>query len=350
MSEEIENDILPDEARVRIRYLGFTDHDAENLKRIHAIIDDDVGPISDALYNHLLSFDELKPYFQDPGLVNRLKVAQRKYLLTVGIYPETHDYIEDRLRIGATYERLKVDLQWFVGAYQKLFDEIAERVAVKTETHPLETVSLLTSLSRIFSLDMSIAMGTYHKTSTARLEALVSELRETQEALEVAAQTDALTGVSNRKHLIDSLKREIYRSKRFGHPFTLMFMDIDHFKDVNDTHGHLFGDYVLKAAATLIADSTRPSNIVGRYGGEEFAAGIIECDLENAKIVAERLRAKMDQTEFSHDGITAHVTISIGLAQLSESSDTVEDLIRDADAALYDAKETGRNKVCAHED
>lgn len=156
---------------------------------------------------------------------------------------------------------------------------------------------------------------------------------------------DELTGVSNRRHLFELLESEIYRSKRFAHPFTLLFMDMDHFKMLNDEQGHLFGDHALREVARVTTESLRPTNVLGRFGGEEFAVGLVECNTEDGRLDAERLRSTIESTEIEMDGVTAEITVSISLAEITDEVDRVEDLIKLADKALYQAKDSGRNRV-----
>ena len=130
------------------------------------------------------------------------------------------------------------------------------------------------------------------------------------------------------------------RSRRRWRPFSLVLLDIDHFKAINDSHGHQTGDEVLINFATGTREMLRPSDALGRFGGEEFVALLPETDLPQARLVAERIRARCAQSS----GATAH-TVSIGLAITASASDTVRDMLRRADLALYRAKAQGRNLV-----
>lgn len=156
---------------------------------------------------------------------------------------------------------------------------------------------------------------------------------------------DGLTGVYNRRFLSVRLREEIDRYRRYGQSLSLILFDLDHFKIVNDTYGHLFGDYVLQAVTTLVGNLIRNTDILVRYGGEEFCCVLPETDLDKAVVTAERCRRAVEKNVFHSQGITARITISLGVAQMNEGNKTPEKLIEQADQALYAAKKGGRNRV-----
>ena len=158
------------------------------------------------------------------------------------------------------------------------------------------------------------------------------------------AETDALTGIANRQAFNEVIARELARAKRFRQPLSVVIVDIDHFKRVNDRHGHPVGDQVLKAVAGLLATRVRESDFVARWGGEEFAVIASMTDAAGAARLAEKLRALLEVTNLGPPGC---MTASFGVAEL-QADDTAESLLQRADGALYDAKEGGRNRVrCA---
>jgi len=157
--------------------------------------------------------------------------------------------------------------------------------------------------------------------------------------------TDGLTDVGNKKALNDILNKEIPRAIRHGRELTLLMIDIDHFKDVNDTYGHLAGDSVLKDLAGLLQRRLRPDDEIGRYGGEEFAAVLPETSLAGACKIADNLRRLVQDNAFMVEGEQIRVTISIGAADLKPGMDT-NAFFKAADEQLYVAKNSGRNRVC----
>ncbi|MEZ4382821.1 MAG: GGDEF domain-containing protein [Nannocystaceae bacterium] len=156
---------------------------------------------------------------------------------------------------------------------------------------------------------------------------------------------DGLTQIFNKRYFVETLDRELSRARRYDRPLALVMFDIDHFKACNDTYGHRAGDYVLREIATLVRDRARKVDVVARYGGEEFAIILPEIDLKGAGVMAEKVRALIENTRFVFEGRHIPVTISVGVAELSPTLANADDLIKTADARLYKAKEGGRNRV-----
>lgn len=167
------------------------------------------------------------------------------------------------------------------------------------------------------------------------------QLRERNELLERLSVTDALTGAANHRAFQEHLHSQISLSLRKDLPLCLMMVDVDHFKEYNDTFGHPQGDLVLREVARLIRENTRAYDFVARYGGEEFAVVLSDTDIDTAKRVAERVRSVVAGYSFPN----RVVTLSIGLAELRPELDA-NALIQEADEALYEAKRAGRNRVC----
>jgi len=165
--------------------------------------------------------------------------------------------------------------------------------------------------------------------------------REGQGELERLSVTDALTGLYNRRHLMGTLANEVQRSRRLRRTFSVLLADVDHFKQYNDTHGHLGGDAALVKVAEILRKMTRGVDSVARYGGEEFVVMLIEAPIATAAAVAERIRARVAAEEFTG----GKLTVSVGAAEYPTHGDTPEELIASADAAMYEAKSGGRDRV-----
>jgi diguanylate cyclase (GGDEF)-like protein len=159
------------------------------------------------------------------------------------------------------------------------------------------------------------------------------------------AVTDGLTNLANRKQLDTMLQEELTRARRYARDLSLLMLDIDHFKSINDTYGHLTGDYVLSGLAAILQRRIRPNDRLGRYGGEEFCAILPETGSSSANSIAEDLRALVESHAFESDERRILVTVSIGVATLGEGMQA-NDLYRAADEMLYKAKRGGRNQVC----
>ena len=160
------------------------------------------------------------------------------------------------------------------------------------------------------------------------------------------ATHDPLTQIFNRRHFIDQLESEFRRAKRYGRDVSLVLFDLDHFKRVNDTHGHPAGDYVLKETARLIQRNLRGQDIFARFGGEEFSVLLPETNSESAYMLADKLRQSVQAHTYCFQGTDINVTISLGVATMGEKHGDFADLIESSDQQLYRAKESGRNRVC----
>lgn len=183
----------------------------------------------------------------------------------------------------------------------------------------------------------------------------VSELKTTQMILEqkvreldILATTDTLTGIHNRRHFIRRASEEFSRSKRYGVPLSFLMVDADHFKSINDTYGHDVGDEVLKSIANGLKDTIRQNDCVGRLGGEEFGVLLIHTSLVSAVTVAERTINLLRSSCGIYMTSRVCVTLSVGVCEVSDDIDTLDELMRRADMALLQAKRSGRDRVCAY--
>ncbi len=208
-----------------------------------------------------------------------------------------------------------------------LFAE-GEPVGVLVVEHGRRSKSRLEK--RVFSIVSQYAL---HAALALRNTWLLEEIRR-------LADTDALTGIANRRIFEQALERELSRAKRNGEPVTLVMMDIDHFKTLNDTHGHQMGDEVLRRVGRAVAEGCRDFDTPARYGGEEFAVILPACSPAESLVAADRLRSSISEIDAG-----VPVTASAGVATFPAHAADAEALIRAADEALYESKRSGRNRV-----
>jgi diguanylate cyclase (GGDEF)-like protein/PAS domain S-box-containing protein len=174
----------------------------------------------------------------------------------------------------------------------------------------------------------------------------ISDRKRLENELRRRATTDMLTGIANRAHFIEQAEREFARARRYGRPMAVLLLDVDHFKQVNDRHGHRVGDEALKSIAYHLMATLRLTDIAGRHGGEEFAALLPETDEDGALIVAERLRRRIAESPVTpEEGLVITLSVSIGVATLLPDDPDLDAAIARADIALYAAKNHGRNRV-----
>lgn len=229
---------------------------------------------------------------------------------------------------------------------------IFENIAPSASVYAKEPSRLLVIPSDVASYMLSAS----HKLCLNFLQILSQRLRNNNQivceeqfhirCIEEFAKVDPMTGLHNRRWLEEMYTREINRSNTGNFALTALMVDVDHFKNVNDTYGHLAGDQVLISVARTLTNSLRPSDMPVRYGGEEFTVFLPGTTSENAKIISERIRCNIENMSVVlPDGEVIPITVSIGFAERI-AGDTVTSLIERADQAVYQAKENGRNRVC----
>jgi diguanylate cyclase (GGDEF)-like protein/PAS domain S-box-containing protein len=181
--------------------------------------------------------------------------------------------------------------------------------------------------------------------TNVKLHSQIDEIRLLQTKLAEQAVRDPLTGLYNRRYLDETLEREVARARREGHPLSVVMLDVDHFKRLNDSYGHQAGDEVLKALGDLLRDDTRAEDVACRYGGEEFLVLLPSMPLDKACERAERWRAQLEKHTFVFGNFPLSVTASFGVSSYPHHAKTPDDLTHAADSALYNAKHNGRNRV-----
>lgn len=206
----------------------------------------------------------------------------------------------------------------------------------------LAMVILATGLGGQILLNARIALG-----RERRLVETAAALREATAKLELMAATDALTSLPNRRSFSEGLAVEFRRSRRYSRPLSVLMLDLDNFKEMNDSHGHPFGDFLLAEVASTLARSVRESDLVARYGGEEFVVMLPETTSEEAVAVAEKLRRAIADREFAQGDVRVRLQLSAGVAGFDGIGvdQSPDDLVTRADRALYVAKGTGRDRV-----
>jgi two-component system, cell cycle response regulator len=179
-----------------------------------------------------------------------------------------------------------------------------------------------------------------------KIKFLRDELKEKNEQLRELSGTDELTRINNRRRFMENFQTEFSRAVRYKHSMSIILFDVDHFKRVNDEHGHLSGDSVLVAIVQIMRKNLRQSDILGRWGGEELILLLPHTDATGAFHSAERIRKAVDDAEFPCDEKRLHLTVSAGIACYPRNkAEGIDDLLRQADAALYIAKSGGRNRI-----
>jgi len=239
------------------------------------------------------------------------------------------------------YSAVKQALE--LGAYHYLSKPLVDHTAIISA---VERAASATALAR-----ENASLLRKLTASHAMLEDANRQLRELNTDLRELASTDSLTGLFNRRYMDISLDGEVSRRNRYGSALSVLMLDIDHFKQINDSYGHQGGDDVLKTLARILESCVRGTDIPGRFGGEEFIIILPETSVKNALKLAERLRHQVEQSATRSGAEELKITISIGLAGVGKGAKltSAEQLLSAVDEALYDAKKAGRNRISHNE-
>lgn len=259
--------------------------------------------------------------------------------------------LQTTLNLGRLLELFTAECRDLVPFDSLRFNNVPDNVNLLIGSEALHTCSYLLSLGSEFVGELTFTRARpFSEPETELLDFLGSHLLYPlrnallyRKALLVAAR-DPLTGTLNRATLEQGLHRDVSLARRHGTPFSVIMLDLDHFKLINDSYGHLMGDCVLKEAAKLFLECVRESDTVFRFGGEEFTILLSNSDLEGARQLADRIRARMEQRVITCNGHTVGLTLSAGVAQWQDDETPDRVLLR-ADEALYEAKAKGRNQV-----
>jgi two-component system cell cycle response regulator len=308
------------------------------------VIQPNVDSIIEEFYEALAQTEAFQSLALGEGQVNHLKMTQRTYLLSLGQEFDTLEYFESRLRVGAAHERVGVSLSLYQSFYCQLQNMLLTLIPEEIRQKPDAFAELAHFIIKITSLDMSLAIETYHSTEVHDLEDSITVCREESELLRRSLRFDTVTRVHSRAFVVQALEEKLVLAAKSGDLLCAVMADLDHFKQINDAHGHQVGDHVLHDVATRMVTGARSSDIVGRYGGEEFLIIFENASLDVARDLSERIRIRVLADPFVEDSTALHVTVSLGVAEARDGDDA-ETLIRRADMALYEAKTAGRNRV-----
>ncbi|MGK0440934.1 MAG: diguanylate cyclase (GGDEF)-like protein [Pseudohongiellaceae bacterium] len=253
------------------------------------------------------------PYLDDDWFTRRVKSVFELGIPVYSTYKQRDSVFEFPLKLPIHYE-------------QNFMYQNSTFVPLRSSTDKVEKVAIIV----------------YDVTATALSQ---NGLEEAKEELLILSRTDKLTGLNNRGYWEERLNDEFSRNKRSKEPVSVVMLDIDHFKKINDTYGHSVGDDAIRYISKELLSQAREVDICGRYGGEEFTVIMPNTNIEGAKVFCERLRESVAANVLKSDGHEVSYTISLGICEISEGGDSAHTWLVNADKALYEAKETGRNKT-----
>lgn len=331
--------------RRRLAFLYLSDANLVDAQRLQRdVIIPNADSIIDQFYEILTFQPESRRILTSGGLIESLKKTQRSYLLSLGIGFSQPSYFEERLRIGLVHAWVGLPLSVYQCAYRALIQIIMDSIPASINDDAEAYKSLTSFLLKITALDMTLAMETYHASRLNALEDEVTRMQSLEGELRVKASTDSLTGLLNHENSFLYLEKAINSAQESQHGLSVMMADLDYFKRINDTYGHMVGDSVLQEVTARILASVRGPDVVGRYGGEEFLIILADADMETANRIAERIRLRVASSPINVQGELIEITISLGVTTMSREDD-IPSLVKRADEALYAAKAAGRNCI-----
>lgn len=329
----------------RKEYFNLTEEDCSTLVSLKDIININIEEIVELFYKNILPFTEMDRIIGDAETLRRLKNHQRNYIFSLfdGQYDE--DYVLSRLRVGVVHKRIGVDPKFYVSAAYNLSSIMRNVIISDKNKDCSECASSLAAIEKIIMFDLSLTFDTYINSLMDEVERSKAELEQYVESLEDVisertkrlkeqARHDGLTSLLNQHSFYSELRRELLRGQRRSHSTALIYFDLDHFKQLNDTHGHKRGDEILVAVAESMRTSLRETDIPTRYGGDEFCIILPESSLQEAEQVCKKLcEAIKKSTEGS--GISCSMGIAISSPEKNYDADS---LVKKADKAMYEAK------------
>lgn len=260
-------EISDEEISRRLEMLGVTHVDEECLDQLRQILAENVERLVSDFYEYLQRFSELARFISNAERSRRLRTALSEYLMTFGKNVRTLEYFEGRLRVGIIHEKNGISHKLYIAGCARLRAAIIEQIQARRGLPASTEVQMLISFHKLLGLDVELALETYHRTAVSRIEALMRQLESGQDEIRRVAQTDQGTGLLNRRHFLDCLESELHRCQRYGRPLSVLLIDLDDFKGINDRFGHHMGDAVLKAIGEILPSQVRRADLCGRLGG-----------------------------------------------------------------------------------
>ena len=326
----------------RMHLLNLNKDELDLLSSHKMLIEDNIDIIVNEFYEKQTEIDEISLLIGDADTLRRLRSAQRKYVMDLFSGNYDSEYVNNRLRIGMVHKRIGVEPKLYLSALRTLKDVITKslkRIITKPETLD----ATLEALDKLLYFDTTLVFDTYIDCLVGEIEnaknktevyaiSLEEKVAERTQQLEEQTQKDPLTNLYNQRAMQEYLRRELSLSKRHQVKLSLVYFDVDKFKDINDTLGHIKGDDVLKSIGQTVLNNVRSTDIPCRYGGDEFCIILPECSSDEAKVICEKIIKEFADRH-------PDVSFSIGIAETGIDEYVDGDvLIKKADKKMYLAK------------
>jgi len=326
----------------RMELLGLDRKSLDLLASHKLLLEESIDAIVDEFYQKQTEIDEISLLIGDADTLRRLRAAQRKYIIDLFAGHYDSEYVNNRLRIGMVHKRIGVEPALYLSAVATL-KEIITKALKKGITNQEELHASIEALDKLLYFDITLVFDTYIDSLVGEIEAakrktevyaksLEEKVAERTKQLEEQAKIDPLTNIYNQRAMRELLRRELTLAKRRQTVLSVVYFDIDNFKEINDTHGHLKGDEVLKNVGLSLLNNIRDTDIPCRYGGDEYCLILPECSSNEAKNICNKIIK-----EFSSK--YPDYSLSMGIAETVLDQDIDGDqLIKAADDKMYLAK------------
>lgn len=289
----------------------------------------------------------------DNILINVIKDISKKSSKNAVINKEVSDFMNKNLIIAHPEDDILMTFDIMKD------NKIDYLVIINSDNYPIGIVNIYDLFENVIKIkmrNMSFSVNEIEKKSSIEKDKVIKKLMKEIDTLHAQSTIDPLTGLFNVRYFNKIIEEEVDRAKRYKYSISIIFMDLDHFKDINDIYGHDCGNVVLHEIGKLLSNASdnnvhmlRKSDIAIRYGGEEFIVICPNTKKEQAYIVAERIRKTVEKKRFNYESTIINVTVSVGIAEhKGTSKKPIADTIKNADSAMYEAKHLGRNKVIMH--
>jgi len=322
--------------------LEFRESDIQLLLSCRPFIFSGVDTIVREFYEKQTAFEENALLIGDAETLQRLMNAQRQYVLDLFDGQYGVDYVNSRLRIGLVHKRIGVEPKLYLSAV-RILKSVLERIIRARVADPNRTFEIMSALEKLMNFDTTLVFDTYIRGLLSELDLSRARVEEYAQSLELKvtartaeleelARRDSLTGLYNRRAMMEFLWRDLRYMARHSKPLSLIYLDVDEFKHINDTHGHRRGDEILVAVARSMLSVIRDSDTACRHGGDEFCIVLPDCTIGDAEHTCERLQENLREME-------PQAKLSFGIAQSGpEHFDDADTLIRRADERMYQSK------------
>ena len=333
----------------RMELLGLSQDCLTLLSSHYDLIEENIGDIVDEFYEKQIAIEEISLLIGDSDTLIRLRTAQRHYILDLFSGSYDAHYVNNRLRIGMVHKRIGVEPKLYLSAVSSLKDLIIKvlKQGVKDQDNLEQSVA---ALDKLMYFDTTLVFDTYIDSLVSEIEAakrrteqyassLEEKVAERTAQLQRQALLDSLTGIYNMGAMRNELRKALASAKRQGNKVSLIYIDVDDFKKINDLEGHLKGDEVLQHMGKVLQQSVREVDIPCRYGGDEFCVILPDCSRENAQIVSQKIENAF------HDKYP-EIHLSIGISETgNEVYEDPKNLIQKADEQMYQAKKNKSAKI-----